>query len=100
MTDYLKGKDAALMIAGLSLATFMQVLDSTIANVALPAIAGNLGASVSQGIWVLTFFMVFNAASIPLTGFWQNALEKFVYFQFHRPYLLLPLWCAVYLPVW
>lgn len=56
MTDYLKGKDAALMIAGLSLATFMQVLDSTIANVALPAIAGNLGASVSQGIWVLTFF--------------------------------------------
>lgn len=69
MTDYLKGKDAALMIAGLSSATFMQVLDSTIANVALPAIAGNLGASVSQGIWVLTFFMVFNAASIPLTGF-------------------------------
>lgn len=50
MTEYLKGKDAALMIAGLSLATFMQVLDSTIANVALPAIAGHLGASVSLSL--------------------------------------------------
>ena len=52
----------------LSLATFMQVLDSTIANVAIPTIAGNLGSSLSQGTWVITSFGVANAISIPLTG--------------------------------
>ena len=38
---------------GLSLATFMQVLDTTIANVALPTISGNLGVSSEQGTWVI-----------------------------------------------
>lgn len=41
---------------GLSLATFMQVLDTTIANVALPTISGNLGVSSEQGTWVITSF--------------------------------------------
>lgn len=44
----LKGASLAWMTVALSLATFMQVLDSTIANVAIPTIAGNLGASNSQ----------------------------------------------------
>ena len=52
----------------LSLATFMLVLDSTIANVAIPTIAGDLGASSSQGTWVITSFGVANAISIPITG--------------------------------
>lgn len=52
----------------LALGTFMQVLDSTIANVSLPAIAGNLGASTSQGAWVITSFAVANGVSVPLTG--------------------------------
>ncbi|MBV8047259.1 MAG: DHA2 family efflux MFS transporter permease subunit, partial [Paludibacterium sp.] len=52
----------------MSLATFMQVLDTTIANVALPTISGNLGAATSQGTWVITSFGVANAISIPLTG--------------------------------
>ncbi|RLM19345.1 multidrug resistance protein B [Brenneria alni] len=64
----LKGASLAWMTIALSLATFMQVLDSTIANVAIPTIAGNLGASNSQGTWVITSFGVANAISIPITG--------------------------------
>src|SRR6516225_5195833 len=59
----------ALTTVGLSLATFMQVLDTTIANVSLPTIAGNLGVSVNQSTWVITSFAVSMAISLPLTGF-------------------------------
>lgn len=52
----------------LSSATFMNVLDTSIANVSLPAIAGNLGVSPNQGTWVITSFAVANAISVPLTG--------------------------------
>ncbi|MDD5334390.1 MAG: DHA2 family efflux MFS transporter permease subunit [Rhodoferax sp.] len=52
----------------LSLATFMNVLDSSIANVSLPAIAGDLGVSTNQGTWVITSFGVANAIALPLTG--------------------------------
>ena len=52
----------------LSLATFMNVLDSSIANVSLPAIAGDLGVSTNQGTWVITSFGVSNAIALPLTG--------------------------------
>ena len=57
-----------MVTLALSMAVFMQVLDSTIANVALPTIAGNLGAATSQGTWVITSFAVANAISVPLTG--------------------------------
>jgi DHA2 family multidrug resistance protein len=46
----------------------MQVLDSTIANVSIPAIAGDLGVSTSQGTWVITSFAVANGISLPLTA--------------------------------
>ena len=46
----------------------MQVLDTTIANVALPTISGNLGVSSEQGTWVITSFAVSNAIALPLTG--------------------------------
>ena len=64
-------RPASLPLAtiGLSLATFMQVLDITIANVSLPTIAGNLGASLTQSTWVITSFAVSNAIALPLTGF-------------------------------
>jgi MFS transporter, DHA2 family, multidrug resistance protein len=64
----LSGVRLVWVTLALSLATFMQVLDSTIANVALPTIAGNLGAATSQGTWVITSFGVANAIAIPLTG--------------------------------
>ena len=52
----------------LSLATFMNVLDLSIANVSIPAISGDLGVSPDQGTWVITSFGVANAISLPLTG--------------------------------
>ena len=46
----------------------MNVLDTSIANVSLPAIAGDLGVSSTQGTWVITSFAVANAIAVPLTG--------------------------------
>ena len=53
----------------LSLCTFMQVLDYSIANVSIPYISGDLGTSVNNGTWVITMFAVGNAIALPLTGF-------------------------------
>lgn len=64
----LTGAQLAMGTVALSLATFMNVLDSSIANVSLPAIAGDLGVSSQQGTWVITSFGVANAISVPLTG--------------------------------
>jgi DHA2 family multidrug resistance protein len=64
----LHGSALLLGTLSLSLATFMNVLDSSIANVSLPSISGNLGVSTSQGTWVITSFGVANAISVPLTG--------------------------------
>jgi len=63
-------KDGALVLATvtLSLATFMNVLDTSIANVSIPAMAGDLGVSPDQGTWVITSFGVANAISLPLSG--------------------------------
>jgi len=56
------------MSVALALGTFMQVLDSTIANVSIPTISGNLGVSPDQGTWVITLFAMSNGVSVPLTG--------------------------------
>ena len=58
----------ALTTFGLALASFMQVLDTTIANVSLPTISGNLGGSANQATWVITSFAVSTAIALPLTG--------------------------------
>ena len=64
----LQGATLVLGTLALSLATFMNVLDSSIANVSIPSIAGDLGVSPGQGTWVITSFGVANAISVPLTG--------------------------------
>jgi DHA2 family multidrug resistance protein len=64
----LHGAERWVATVALSLATFMNVLDSSIANVSIPAIAGDLGVSPAQGTWVITSFAVANAISMPLTG--------------------------------
>ena len=51
-----------------SLAAFMEVLDTSIANVALPHIAGNMGASSDESTWILTSYLVSNAIVLPITG--------------------------------
>ena len=58
----------AVTALALAMGTFMQVLDSTIANVSLPTISGNLGVSTNQGTWVITAFAVANGIGVPLTG--------------------------------
>lgn len=64
----LTGSQLVLGTIALSLATFMNVLDSSIANVSIPAISGDMGVSPAQGTWVITSFAVANAISVPLTG--------------------------------
>jgi len=64
----LTGGALVLGSIALSLATFMNVLDLSIANVSIPAISGDLGVSPDQGTWVITSFGVANAISLPLTG--------------------------------
>ena len=62
------GAKLALVALALAIGTFMQVLDGTIANVSLPTIAGNLGASADSATWVITSFAAANAIGVPLTG--------------------------------
>ncbi len=69
---YLTGLKRILSLVGLSLATFLIVLDYTIANVSLPYIAGDLGVSSDQGTYVITSFAVGNAIILPISG-WLTA---------------------------
>jgi len=70
----LKGGALALTAFALALGTFMQVLDSTIANVSLPTIAGNLGVSSDNSTWIVTAFAVANGVAVPLTGWLMGRL--------------------------
>jgi MFS transporter, DHA2 family, multidrug resistance protein len=65
---YETGGKLILINIALGLGTFIQVLDSSIANVAVPYIAGNLSVSADQGTWVITSFAASNAIVLPLTG--------------------------------
>jgi DHA2 family multidrug resistance protein len=62
-----------IIAATVALAAFMEVLDTSIANVALPHIAGSLGASTNQGTWVLTSYLVSNAIVLPI-GAWASSV--------------------------
>lgn len=68
MSQPIQGGSLALLTISLSLATFMQVLDTSIANVSIPTIAGDLAVSPNQGTWVITSFAVSNAIALPLSG--------------------------------
>src|SRR6202008_4629787 len=59
-----------------TLATFMEVLDTSIANVALPHIAGNLSASADESTWVLTSYLVSNAIILPLSGWLSSVVGR------------------------
>ena len=72
----LQGSARVLGTLALSTATFMNVLDSTIANVSLPAISGDLGVSPVQGTWVITSFAVANAIAVPLTGWMTQRIGQ------------------------
>lgn len=57
-----------VIAASVMLATFMEVLDTTVTNVALPHVAGNLSATPEEATWMLTSYLVANAAVLPATG--------------------------------
>src|SRR2546430_9880237 len=59
-----------------TLATFMEVLDTSIANVALPHIAGNLSAGSDESTWVLTSYLVSNAIVLPLSGWFFGLIGR------------------------
>jgi MFS transporter, DHA2 family, multidrug resistance protein len=64
-----------------AVAAFMEVLDTSIANVALPYIGGNLGASTDQSTWVLTSYLVSNAVVLPISGWLANLLGRKRFFM-------------------
>src|SRR6185312_10075696 len=59
-----------------TLATFMEVLDTSIANVALPHIAGGLSASQDESTWVLTSYLVSNAVVLPISAWLMTTLGR------------------------
>jgi MFS transporter, DHA2 family, multidrug resistance protein len=59
-----------------ALAAFMEVLDTSIANVALPYMAGSLGATTDQSTWVLTSYLVSNAVVLPISGWFVRVLGR------------------------
>jgi len=69
-----------LIAAVVSMAAFLEVLDTSIANVALPHIAGSLAASSSESTWVLTSYLVSNAIVLPAAGWMVSALGRRRYF--------------------
>jgi len=72
----MRGARLALLTFALSLATFIEVLDSTVTNVAVPAISGGLGVSNSQGTWVISSYSVAAAIAVPLTGWLSRRLGE------------------------
>lgn len=64
----LTGGALALLTVGLAFGTFMEVLDTSIANVAVPTISGSLGVATSDGTWVISSYSVAAAIAVPLTG--------------------------------
>jgi DHA2 family multidrug resistance protein len=70
-----------LIAVVVALAAFMEVLDTSIANVALPYMAGSLGASNDQSTWVLTSYLVSNAIVLPISGWLANAIGRKRFFM-------------------
>ncbi len=71
-----------VIAATVALAAFMEVLDTSIANVALPHIAGSLGASQDESTWVLTAYLVSNAVVLPMGGWAASIMGRKNFFMF------------------
>ena len=76
------GRNPWSIIAVISIATFMVVLDTSIANVALQHIAGSLSASQDEAAWVITTFLVANAVVIPISGWLGDVFGRKPYYMF------------------
>jgi DHA2 family multidrug resistance protein len=65
-----------IITAAVMLATFMEILDTTVVNVSVPHIAGNMGATVEEGTWVVTSYLVSNAIILPMSGWLANRFGR------------------------
>src|SRR3954469_24766068 len=65
-----------LIALTVSLATFMEVMDISIANVALRHIAGSVGADQSESTWVLTSYLISNAVVLPISGWLSSVMGR------------------------
>jgi DHA2 family multidrug resistance protein len=74
------GASLALIVAAILCATLMQTLDTTIINVALPIIQGNLGATLDEGAWVVTGYIISAVVVIPLTPWLQQRFGRRQYY--------------------
>src|SRR6201997_3445083 len=78
--DRAKGNDGVVspwvIAVVVMLATFMEVLDTSVANVSLPHIAGSLSASVDESTWVLTSYLVSNAIILPMSGWFSSLIGR------------------------
>jgi DHA2 family multidrug resistance protein len=82
MAETWKPKHNPWLIAlTVTLATFMEILDTSIANVALPHIAGNLSAGVDESTWILTSYLVSNAIILPLSGWFSSLIGRKNYYM-------------------
>ena len=70
-----------IIAATVALAAFMEVLDTSIANVALPHIAGSLGSSIDESTWVLTSYLVANAIVLPMGGWAASGIGSKNFFM-------------------
>ncbi|VFR88512.1 Inner membrane component of tripartite multidrug resistance system [plant metagenome] len=93
--------EGALRVIGsvaLSAAVFMNVLDTSIANVSIPTISGDLGVSASQGTWVITSFAVANAITVPLTGWLTQRFGQVRLFLASTLLFVLTSWLCGFAP--
>ena len=103
MSDPAAGWDPSRSAAGdrnpwlvavvVSIATFMVVLDTAIANVSLRYIAGSLAASVDESTWVVTTYLIANAVVLPASGWLSNVIGRKRFYMigraFHRQFALV-----------
>jgi DHA2 family multidrug resistance protein len=74
------GSRRLLIVAGIMLAALLQTLDATIVNVALPTIEGNIGASIDDGTWIITAYIIANVVAIPLAPFFLQRFGRRNYY--------------------
>jgi DHA2 family multidrug resistance protein len=96
--DYppLTGAKLLIGVTAVALATFMNVLDTSISNVSIPTISGDLGVSSDQGTWVITSFSASNAIALPLTGWLSQRVGQVRLFLIATVLFVIASWlCGV-----
>ena len=74
------GTRRTVIVAGVMMAALLQTLDATIVNVALPTIEGNIGASIDEGTWIITAYIIANVVAIPLAPFFLQRFGRRNYY--------------------